>query len=192
MNPITVFLLDDSAEVRSALAAKLAFESDIVVVGEAESAAEALKLVPEIRPQVAILDVRLPDGSGIDVCRRLRSDSPELACFMLTSYDDEDALLAAVMAGAAGFLLKAIHADVAAAIRKVATGESMLDPCLTRQLLDSVRSRLVDTDEHQVLTLIESGLTDFQIGAELAMPVPAVRKVVERTLARLGVGRWFR
>lgn len=191
---ITLYLLDDNALVREALRHKVTHDSDIEVVGEGSTVAEALEQIPALAPQVAILDVLLPDGSGIDVCRRLRSEMEGLRCFMLTAFADQDALLAAVMAGASGFLLKDVRADVADAVRRVAMGESLLDPVARRELLGELRGRVEATHgtEQQVLDLVEGGLTDRQIGLRLSMPEPVVHEQVRGLLRYAALGRWLR
>src|SRR3954449_3964273 len=137
---IRVFLLDDHEVVRRGVHDLLDDEPDITVVGEAANVEQALVRVPALRPDVAVLDVRLPDGDGITVCRELRSRMPELACLMLTSFDDDDALLDAIMAGAAGYVLKQIKgSDLVSAVRTVASGQSMLDPATTARLMSSLR-----------------------------------------------------
>ena len=136
--PIRVFLLDDHEVVRTGLRALLETEDDIEVVGEAGTVADALNRIPLARPDVAILDVRLPDGSGVEVCREVRSDNPEIACLMLTSYADDEALLAAVLAGAAGYVLKQVGGtDLVSDIRKVASGGTLLDPGIAQRVLDA-------------------------------------------------------
>ncbi len=140
-NPIRVFLLDDHEVVRRGLTDLLDAEPDISVVGDAGSVEQALVRGPALRPHVAVLDVRLPDGDGISVCRELRSQMPVLACLMLTSFDDEEALLDAIMAGAAGYVLKQIKgSDLVSAVRTVAAGQSMLDPTTTARLMRSLRA----------------------------------------------------
>ncbi|HVQ89218.1 MAG TPA: response regulator transcription factor, partial [Actinomycetes bacterium] len=139
--PIRVFLLDDHEVVRRGLKDLLEADGDIEVVGEAGLVAEALRRLPTLRPHVAVLDGRLPDGSGIDVCRELRSNYPDVATIILTSYDDDEALFAAIMAGAAGYVLKQIRGnDLVDAVRRVAAGQSLLDPAVTAQVLDRLRA----------------------------------------------------
>lgn len=140
-NPIRVFLLDDHEVVRRGITDLLDAEPDISVIGDADTVEHALVRAPALRPDVAVLDVRLPDGDGITVCRELRSRMPELACLMLTSFDDEDALLDAIMAGASGYVLKQIRGtDLVSAVRTVASGQSMLDPATTARLMRSLRA----------------------------------------------------
>ncbi|MET0915230.1 MAG: response regulator transcription factor, partial [Jiangellaceae bacterium] len=135
-HPIRVFLLDDHEVVRRGLRELLEDEPDIEVVGEAESAASALRRIPALRVQVAVLDARLGDGSGIEVCRAVRSRDASIQVIILTSYDDDDALFAAIMAGAAGYVLKQIHGtDLVEGIRRVAAGQSLLDPAVTTRVL---------------------------------------------------------
>ncbi|MET8748901.1 response regulator transcription factor [Streptomyces sp. NPDC004667] len=199
---VTVFLLDDHEVVRRGLRDLLDAEPDIAVVGEAGTAAQALARGPALRPDVAVLDVRLPDGDGISVCRELRSRMPGLACLMLTSFDDEDALLDAIMAGAAGYVLKQIKgSDLVAAVRTVATGQSMLDPATTARLMRSLRgpeaveepedSRLAALSERErdVLELIGEGLTNRQIAERLYLSEKTVKNHISRLLGKLGVER---
>ncbi|MFF7295513.1 response regulator [Streptomyces sp. NPDC008265] len=200
--PIKVFLLDDHEVVRRGLRDLLDAEADIAVVGEAGTAEQALARGPALRPDVAVLDVRLPDGDGITVCRELRSRMPGLACLMLTSFDDEDALLDAIMAGAAGYVLKQIKgSDLVSAVRTVATGQSMLDPATTARLMQSLRSpeaagepqdaRLATLSEREraVLALIGDGLTNRQIAKELYLSEKTVKNHISRLLGKLGVER---
>ncbi|MFI7173344.1 response regulator [Streptomyces spororaveus] len=200
--PIKVFLLDDHEVVRRGLRDLLDAEGDITVVGEAGTAEQALARGPALRPDVAVLDVRLPGGDGISVCRELRSRMPDLACLMLTSFDDEDALLDAIMAGAAGYVLKQIKgSDLVSAVRTVATGQSMLDPATTARLMHSLRdpeatkvpedTRLaaLSEREHAVLELIGDGLTNRQIAKRLYLSEKTVKNHISRLLGKLGVER---
>ncbi|MER7468084.1 response regulator transcription factor [Streptomyces sp. NPDC097981] len=200
--PIRVFLLDDHEVVRRGLHDLLDAEPDIEVVGEASTAEQALARGPALRPHVAVLDVRLPDGDGIGVCRELRSRMPELACLMLTSFDDEDALLDAIMAGAAGYVLKQIKgSDLVSAVRTVASGQSMLDPATTARLIHRLRdpqavkapvdARLEGLTERErsVLELIGDGLTNRQIAQELYLSEKTVKNHISRLLGKLGVER---
>jgi two-component system response regulator DevR len=195
---IRVFLLDDHEIVRRGLADLLETEPGITVVGEAGTAAEALNRIPAARPDVAVLDARLPDGSGIDVCRDIRSSMPAVRCVILTSYDDNDAVFAAVMAGAAGYLLKEIRgSSLVDAIRQVAAGKSLLDPSVTERLLARLRDgeptdeRLASlTDrEREVLGLITEGMTNRQIGERLFLAEKTVKNYVSGLLAKLGMER---
>ena len=196
--PIRVFLLDDHEIVRRGIADLLDAEGDIMVVGEASTAAEALARIPASQPHVAVLDARLPDGSGIDVCRDIRSSVPEVRCLILTSYDDNDALFAAVMAGAAGYLLKEIRGNsLIEAIRQVAAGKSLLDPAVTERLLARLRdgepqdARLASLTEREreILGLITDGLTNRQIGERLFLAEKTVKNYVSGLLAKLGMER---
>ncbi|MCX5435341.1 response regulator transcription factor [Streptomyces sp. NBC_00063] len=201
-NPIRVFLLDDHEVVRRGLSDLLNAEPDISVVGDAENVAHALARGPALRPDVAVLDVRLPDGDGISVCRELRSQMPELACLMLTSFDDEEALLDAIMAGASGYVLKQIKgSDLISAVRTVASGQSMLDPATTARLMRSLRADPGATPElapelaglspreRDILALIGDGLTNREIGKRLYLSEKTVKNHISRLLAKLGVHR---
>jgi DNA-binding NarL/FixJ family response regulator len=195
---ITVFLLDDHEVVRRGVADVLQSDPDITVVGEAKNAAEALARVPALRPDVAVLDVRLPDGDGVTVCRDLRSKLPELRVVMLTSYSDDEALFEAIMAGASGYLLKQILGqDLISAVRTVATGGSLLDPTATTAVLERMRraaqpsgplSKLSD-QERTVLELIGEGLTNRQIGERMFLAEKTVKNYVSHLLAKLGLER---
>jgi two-component system, NarL family, response regulator DevR len=195
---VRVFLLDDHEIVRRGIADLLDAEDGIAVVGEAGTAAEALARIPAVRPDVALLDARLPDGSGIDVCRDIRSSMPEVRCLILTSYDDNDALFAAVMAGAAGYLLKEIRgSNLVDAIRQVAAGKSLLDPAVTGRLLTRLRDgepkdeRLASLTarEREILALITEGMTNKQIGERLFLAEKTVKNYVSGLLAKLGMER---
>jgi two-component system response regulator DevR len=197
-SPIRVFLLDDHEIVRRGIADLLESAEGLSVVGEAGTAAEALRRIPAVRPDVAVLDARLPDGSGIDVCRDIRSELPDTRCLILTSYDDNDAVFAAVMAGASGYLLKEIKGNsLVDAIRQVAAGRSLLDPSVTERLLQRLRegepedSRLeaLSTREKEILTLIADGLTNRQIGERLFLAEKTVKNYVSSLLAKLGMQR---
>jgi len=199
--PVSVFLLDDHEVVRRGVRYLLDDEDDLVVVGEASTAEQALVRVPALRPQVAVLDVRLPDGDGVSVCRELRSRMPDLACLMLTSFDDEDALLDAVMAGASGYVLKQISGtDLIAAVRTVASGQSMLDPGATTRLMARLRREPEEEQppsilasltarEREILELIGDGLTNREIGQRLYLAEKTVKNHISRMLAKLGVER---
>jgi DNA-binding NarL/FixJ family response regulator len=196
--PIRVFLLDDHEVVRRGVRDVLEVEGDITVVGEAATCAEALARVPAVRPDVAVLDVRLPDGDGVSVCRELRSQLPDLACLMLTSYADEDALFDAVMAGAAGYVLKQIRGnDLKGAVRTVASGGSLISARTRARMLEHLRKRDEPKDQLQVLTprerdvldLIGEGLTNRQIGATLHLAEKTVKNYVSSLLAKLGIER---
>jgi len=196
--PIRVFLLDDHEIVRRGIADLLSSAEDMEVVGEAGTAAEALRRIPAARPDVALLDGRLPDGSGIDVCRDIRSSYPDIRCLILTSYDDDDALFAAVMAGASGYLLKEIRgASLLDGIRQVRAGRSLLDPTVTERVMQRLRTgqqqdpRLTGlTDrERDILDLIAEGLTNRQIGERLYLAEKTVKNYVSALLAKLGMQR---
>ncbi|MFF2819840.1 response regulator [Kitasatospora cineracea] len=197
---VTVFLLDDHEVVRRGVKDLLEAEPDLEVVGEAGSCAQALARVPALRPRVALLDVRLPDGDGVTVCRELRDRMPELACLMLTSFDDDDALLDAIMAGAAGYVLKQVKgADLVSAVRTVAAGQSMLDPATTRKLMESLRHHeqsgaeaalaQLTPREREILALIGEGRTNREIGHELYLSEKTVKNHISRMLGKLGVER---
>lgn len=200
--PTRVFLVDDHEVVRRGLHDLIDDEPDMEVVGEASTADQALARGPALRPDVAVLDVRLPDGDGISVCRELRSRMPGLACLMLTSFDDEDALLDAIMAGAAGYVLKQIKgSDLVSAVRTVATGQSMLDPSTTARLMHSLRDSeaakppederlaVLSERERSVLDLIGEGLTNRQIAKRLYLSEKTIKNHISRLLGKLGVER---
>jgi two-component system response regulator DevR len=195
---IRVFLLDDHEVVRRGLRDLLESDGDIEVVGESGSAEEATRRIPALHPDVAILDGRLPDGSGIDVCREVRSRDPKIAALVLTSYDDDEALFSAIMAGAAGYVLKQVRGhDLLDAVRRVAAGQSLLDPAVTQQVLDRLREgpkqdKALDalTDqERRVLELIGEGLTNRAIGERLFLAEKTVKNYVSSLLAKLGLER---
>ncbi|WP_089107387.1 response regulator [Streptomyces hyaluromycini] len=201
-DPIRVFLLDDHEVVRRGITDLLDAEPDITVVGDAGTVQHALARGPALRPHVAVLDVRLPDGDGITVCRELRDQMPDLACLMLTSFDDEDALLDAIMAGASGYVLKQIKgSDLVSAVRTVASGQSMLDPATTARLMRSLRADPAETPstppelaslsprERDILALIGDGLTNREIGKKLYLSEKTVKNHISRLLAKLGVQR---
>jgi two-component system, NarL family, response regulator DevR len=193
----TVFLLDDHEVVRSGVRAVLEANGDIDVVGEAGTAAEALARIPALKPDVAVLDVRIPDGNGIEVCREIRS-SLGTPCLMLTSYSDDEALFEAIMAGASGYVLKQIRgSELYSAVKRVAAGESLLDPAITGRVLQRLRSpaetderlsRLTD-QERRILALIAEGLTNRQIAAEMYLAEKTIKNYVSNLLAKLGMER---
>jgi DNA-binding NarL/FixJ family response regulator len=196
--PIRVFLLDDHEVVRRGVRDMLETAPDLVVVGEASTAADALATGPALAPDVAVLDVRLPDGDGVSVCRDLRSQLPNLACLMLTSFADDEALVDAIMAGASGYVLKQIHgADLVNAIRTVAAGQSMLDAGTTAQVMERLRSGSGTEDplsslsdqERRILDLIGEGLTNRQIGERIFLAEKTVKNYVSNLLAKLGLQR---
>ncbi len=195
---IRVFLLDDHEIVREGVRRLLEADGDLVVVGEAATAAEALELVGGCHADVAVLDVRLPDGDGITVCREIRSRHPEVSCLMLTSFADDEALAQAVMAGANGYVLKQIHGnELVASVRAVAAGHSLIDGATTRRLLDSMQqahkesrgAESLTTREKEILELIAAGRTNRQIGEELYLAEKTVKNYVSNLLAKLGMGR---
>jgi two-component system response regulator DevR len=196
--PIRVFLLDDHEVVRQGLRALLESGGDIVVVGESGLAQEAAARIPALRPDVAVLDARLPDGSGIEVCRTIRSVDPGIKALILTSYDDDEALFAAIMAGAAGYVLKEITGqDLVGAVHQVAAGNSLIDPALTARVLDRVRNgpgtapELAGLTEQELklLALIAEGLTNRQIGERMFLAEKTVKNYVSSILAKLGLER---
>jgi two-component system, NarL family, response regulator DevR len=195
---IRVFLLDDHEIVRRGLADLIALEDDLEVVGEAATAAEALARIPATRPDVAVLDVRLPDGSGVEVCREVRDAHSDVRCLMLTSYSDDEALFNAILAGASGYVLKEIRGnDLVDAIRQVAAGHSLLDPAATQRVMDRLRQgdqedeRLesLTDQEHRILELIGEGLTNRQIGERMHLAEKTVKNYVSSLLAKLGMER---
>jgi DNA-binding NarL/FixJ family response regulator len=195
---IRVFLLDDHEIVRDGLRALLDGQADIEVVGEAATAAEALARIPPTRPDVAVLDVQLPDGSGVEVCREIRSANPETQCVMLTSFADDDALFEAIVAGAAGYLLKQIRGtDIVDAVRKVADGQSLLDPAVTARVLEWMREPKAEDErlarltgqERKILALIAEGLTNRQIAERMFLAEKTVKNYVSNLLAKLGMQR---
>ena len=192
---VRVFLLDDHEIVRDGIRGLLVADG-LTVVGEAGSAADALVGIPATHPDVAVLDVRLPDGSGIEVCREIRSQQPDVACIMLTSYADDEAHLAAVMAGAAAYVLKQIRGhDLVEAVHAVAQGRSLIDPATTARLMDTLRGNPADEAglgqltprERQILELISTGKTNREIGAELYLAEKTVKNYVSNLLAKLGM-----
>ena len=195
---ISVYLLDDHEIVRRGLRELLAATDDLVVVGESGLAEEAVRRIPALRPDVAIFDARLPDGSGIDACRRVRSVDPTIRGLVLTSFDDEDAVAAAVLAGASGFLLKDIRGNrIVDAIRRVAAGENLLDTQPARELAGRWRASL-ETDprlraltpqERLVLAHIAEGLTNRQIGETMSLAEKTVKNYITLILAKMGLER---
>jgi two-component system, NarL family, response regulator DevR len=196
--PIRVFLLDDHEVVRQGLKALLESAGGIEVVGESGSAVEAAARIPATKPHVAVLDARLPDGSGIEVCRTVRGVDESIQALILTSYDDDEALFAAIMAGAAGYVLKEIRGnDLVDGIRRVAAGQSLIDPALTAKVLERVRrgpsvapelANLTE-QERKLLALIAEGLTNRQIGERMFLAEKTVKNYVSSILAKLGLER---
>ena len=195
---ISVFLLDDHEIVRRGLRELLAATDDLVVVVESGLAEEAVRRIPALRPDVAIFDARLPDGSGIDACRRVRSVDPTIRGLVLTSFDDEDAVAAAVLAGASGFLLKDIRGNrIVDAIRRVAAGENLLDTAPARELAGRWRAgletaprlRALTPQERLVLAHIAEGLTNRQIGEAMSLAEKTVKNYITSVLAKMGLER---
>ncbi|QBF44857.1 response regulator [Janibacter limosus] len=192
---VRVYLLDDHEVVRRGLRELLEVENDIAVVGESASALEATRRIPAMRPDVMVLDARLPDGSGIDVCRDVRSVDPTIVGLILTSYDDDDALRAAVLAGAAGYLLKDVRgSDLVNSIRRVATGENLLDDGVVARLRtgwgrDAQDPRLapLSPQERRILEHIAQGLTNRQIGVSMSLAEKTVKNYVTSVLAKMGM-----
>jgi DNA-binding NarL/FixJ family response regulator len=195
---IGVFLLDDHEIVRRGVRELLESEPDIMVVGEAGTAESALARIPALRPDVAVLDVRLPDGDGVSVCREIRSRMPEVACLMLTSFGDDEALFDALMAGAAGYVLKQIRGtDLVGAVRTVAAGQSLLDPQAASKVMRRMRDQATEADplggltgqERRILELIGEGLTNRQIGERMFLAEKTVKNYVSALFAKLGMER---
>jgi DNA-binding NarL/FixJ family response regulator len=195
---INVFLLDDHEIVRRGVRELLEAEPDITVIGEAGTAASALARIPALKPDVAVLDVRLPDGDGVMVCRELRSLMPDLACLMLTSFGDDEALFDAIMAGAAGYVLKQIRGtDLVGAVRTIASGESLLDPEAARKVMARMREQASRSDplagltgqERKILELIGEGMTNRQIGEHMYLAEKTVKNYVSALFAKLGMER---
>jgi DNA-binding NarL/FixJ family response regulator len=199
MSVIRVFLLDDHEVVRRGLKDLFDSEEGFEVVGESGSAKDAEARIPALRPDVAVLDGRLPDGSGVDVCRAIRSVDPSIRAIILTSYDDDEALFAAIMAGAAGYVLKQIVGnDLLDVVRKVADGQSLLDPAVTQRVLDRLRDggasepaelRSLTPQERRILELVAEGLTNRQIGEQLFLAEKTVKNYVTSILTKLGLER---
>jgi DNA-binding NarL/FixJ family response regulator len=195
---IRVFLLDDHEVVRRGIADLLTQDGDIEIVGESGSAVEAMHRIPALRPDVAILDGRLPDGSGIDVCREVRSVDPSIKGLILTSYEDDEALFAAIMAGAAGYVLKQVRgSDLLDGVRRVAAGQSLLDPAITARVLERIRTGAQQPDELKALTeqerrileYVAQGLTNHQIAERMFLADKTVKNYVSSMLAKLGLER---
>jgi two-component system response regulator DevR len=192
-----VFLLDDHEVVRRGVRELLEAESDLEVVGEAGTAREAYERIPAATPDVAILDVRLPDGDGVEVCREIRSKHPEVACLMLTSFADDEALFSAILAGASGYVLKQVRGtDLVDAVRRVGRGESLLDPLSTSRVLERLRQPPqpdelagLTNQERRVLDLIAEGMTNRQIGEQLFLAEKTIKNYVSNLLAKLGMSR---
>ncbi len=189
-----IFLVDDHEIVRRGVADLINAEHDLTVVGEAATVRQALGRVAATQPDVAVLDVRLPDGSGIDLCRAIRSAHPTVQCLMLTAFDDDEASYTAVLAGAAGYVLKDIRGQgLLASIRRVANGESLVSPGVSRRVVENVTAARLDSElnlrERQVLDLIATGLTNRQIAENLGLAEKTVKNYVSGLLAKLGMER---
>ncbi|WP_158867395.1 response regulator [Leifsonia sp. AG29] len=198
MAAIRVFLADDHEIVRRGIAALIDAQDDMEVVGEAATAAQARSRLPAVRPDVAVLDVRLPDGSGIDVCRRIKQDDPSIRCLMLTAYDDDDALRAAIIAGADGYVIKDIRGSTLLDdIRAAARGKRLIDPRVASRVTSQLREPAAGDPrfdslglrERQVLALIADGRTNRQIGEQLGLAEKTVKNYVSSLLAKLGLER---
>jgi two-component system, NarL family, response regulator DevR len=197
-NAVRVFLVDDHEVVRRGVRELLESDDHVVVVGEASTVEEALARIGAVQPDLALLDVRLPDGDGVELCRDIRSRHPEIQALMLTSYDDDEALFNAMVAGAGGYVLKQVRgADLIQAVKRVAAGESILDPRLTGRLLDRLRvqtdqddqmARLTD-QERKILDLLAEGLTNRQIAERMILAEKTVKNYVSNLLAKLGMAR---
>ncbi len=194
---IRIFLLDDHEMVRRGLRGLFESQDDIEVVGESASAREAEARIPALRPDVALLDGRLPDGSGVEVCRSIRSADPSIRAVILTSYDDDEALFASIMAGASGYILKQIIGpDLVDVVRQVAAGQSLLDASVTQRVLERVRTggssepdelRSLTPQERRILELITEGMTNRQIGEQLFLAEKTVKNYVTSILGKLGM-----
>lgn len=196
---VRVFLLDDHEVVRRGLKELLESDGSIEVVGEAATVAQANARIPAVRPDVAILDARLPDGSGIEVCRQVRSADPSIRAIILTSFDDDDALFSAIMAGAAGYILKQVSGDdLVSAVHKVAQGAALLDPQVTEKVMTRLRQgdqnepaelKSLSPQERRILDLVAEGLTNRQIGEELFLAEKTVKNYMSSILSKLGLER---
>ena len=195
---VRVFLLDDHEVVRQGVRTLLEASGQIEVVGEASNAHETLSRIGACRPDVAVLDVRIPDGNGVEVCREIRSEHPHIKCLMLTSYSDDDALFEAIMAGASGYVLKQIRgSELVSAVLRVASGESLLDPAVTGKVLERLRAPAAEDErlgslspqERRLLELIGEGLTNRQIGEKMYLAEKTVKNYVSNLLAKMGMHR---
>jgi two-component system response regulator DevR len=194
---VRVFLVEDHEVVRRGIARLLAEDDRVEVVGEAGSVEEARSRVPLAKPDVAVLDVRLPDGSGVELCRELRAQMGSLRCLMLTSYADDEALFASIMAGASGYLLKRVRVEeLLDAILRVARGESLVDPALTARLLERIRHPAEADDdplvglsaqERRIFDLIVAGKTNREIAETIFLAEKTVKNYVSNILAKLGL-----
>jgi two-component system, NarL family, response regulator DevR len=194
---IRVFLLDDHEVVRRGIADLLTEDGDIEIVGQSGSAVEAVHRIPALHPDVAVLDARLPDGNGIDVCRDIRAVDPSIQGLILTSYEDDEALFSAIMAGAAGYVLKQIRGnDLVDAVRRVAAGQSMLDPAVTARVLQRIRTgadpdelKALTDQERRILEYIAQGLTNHEIAQKMFLADKTVKNYVSSVLSKLGLER---
>jgi DNA-binding NarL/FixJ family response regulator len=195
---IRVFLLDDHEIVRRGVRELLESSDGIEVVGEASTAEQALDRIPLTSPDVAVLDVQLPDGSGVEVCRELVSADPDMACLMLTSFTDDEALLDAVIAGARGYILKDVRGtDIVESVRRVARGDSLLDPALVARARDRLRRGAEEDErlkgltpqEHRILGLLAEGRTNRQIAEEMFLAEKTVKNYVSNLLSKMGMSR---
>ena len=196
--PLTVYLLDDHDIVRRGVRSLLESEGDVTVIGESSNVADAAVRIPEMQPQVAVLDARLPDGSGIELCSQLRTTAPNVRSLILTSYDDEEAIVAAIRAGAAGYVLKEVHGEsLLSSVRTVASGQSLIDPVMARRVISWIEQsqhgpeELAGLTDQQlrILELLAEGLTNREIGLRLYLAEKTVKNHVTRILATLGVQR---
>ena len=195
---VRVFLLDDHEVVRRGVRDLLEASGEIEVVGEASTAEEARQRVPAVRPEVAVLDVRLPDGTGIEVCRDLRAADPDLKCLMLTSFDDDEALFDSIMAGAAGYVLKEVRGgDLVDSVLRVATGESLLDPKATARVIERLRNpppedeklAALSPQEQKILGYLAEGMTNRQIAEQMYLAEKTIKNYVSNLLLKLGMHR---
>jgi two-component system, NarL family, response regulator DevR len=195
---VTVFLVDDHEVVRRGLADLLASDSELQIIGDAGSVAEAMVRIPALKPDVAVLDVRLPDGNGIELCRELLSELPDLRCLMLTSFTSDEAMLEAILAGASGYVVKDIRGmELAQAIKDVGAGKSLLDNRAAAALMAKLRDTTEPPDplsgltdrERTLLGLLSEGLTNKQIAARMFLAEKTVKNYVSRLLAKLGMER---
>ena len=197
-NSVRVFLLDDHEVVRRGLRQLLEATDGLEVVGEAGTAQEAIARIPPTRPDVAVLDVRLPDGDGIEVCREVRSSHPEIQCVILTSFTDDQALLQAMLAGASGYVAKQLKGhDIVDAVRRVAGGQSLMDPAVTARARERLRAEpqqdervaRLSAQERTILELISDGMTNRQIATELNLAEKTVKNYVSNLLSKMGMER---
>ena len=193
---LRVFLVDDHEIVRRGVRFLMEAEDDIEVVGEAGTVAEALDRIPAVAPDVVVLDLRLPDGTGVELCRELRSLLPSLGCLMLTSFDDDEALFEAIVAGASGYMLKQVReSDIVSAVRKIGAGQSLIDPVMARRVMDRLRNGVAEDErlaglsvqEHRILNLLADGMTNRQIAAEMFLAEKTVKNYVSNLLNKMGM-----